>query len=79
MVLRFETPEYWASLGVWVVRMAARKSLINEPFIFDSKEALLEKTKELVFRILKFKTDYILNQSILLKNLRQQKRLNDFF
>lgn len=79
LVLRFETPEYWASLGVWVVRMAARKSLINEPFIFDSKEALLEKTKELVFRILKFKADYILNQSILLKNLKQQKRLNEFF
>ncbi len=78
LVIRFETPEYWASLGVWVCREAARKSLVNEPFIFDNKEALLNRTKDLIFKILKFKVDYILNQSILLKKLKQQKKLTNF-
>lgn len=79
LVIRFETPEYWASLGVWVVRQASRKSLVNEPIIFDNKEDLLKKTKELVLRILGFKIDYTLDQSILLKKLRQQRRLTSFF
>ena len=78
LVIRFETPEYWASLGVWVVREASRKSLINEPFTFDSKQDLLDKTKELIFRMLKFRVDDVLSKSVLLKKLKQQKKLTSF-
>ena len=79
LVIRFETPEYWASLGVWVVREAARKTLTSEPFIFDNKEALLSRAKDLAFRTLQFNIDNILNQSILLRNQKQQRRLTSFF
>ena len=78
LVIRFETPEYWASLGVWVVREASRKSLMNDPITFDNKQELLEKTKELIFRMLKFRVDDVLSKSVLLKKLKQQKKLTSF-
>tara|TARA_Y100000310_G_scaffold345160_1_gene462262 strand:+ start:3956 stop:5155 length:1200 start_codon:yes stop_codon:yes gene_type:complete len=79
LVLRFETPEYWASLGVWVVREASRKSLMNNALIFESKEEMLKKVKELVFRMLKFDITNILNNSVLLKKLKEQKMLVSYF
>ena len=36
LVIRIETPGYWAALGVWVVRESVRKSLDNKKFKFNS-------------------------------------------
>ncbi|MCD4703063.1 MAG: Nre family DNA repair protein [Methanosarcinaceae archaeon] len=41
-MIREITPEYWAPLGVWVVREAVRKALGNSPRIFDTVEQALD-------------------------------------
>ncbi len=42
LIIREITPEYWAPLGVWVVREAARKALESSPRIFDTVEQALD-------------------------------------
>ena len=78
LMIRFETPEYDMPLGVFVVRNAARKTLANNPLIFESKEQLLEKTKELIRMKFNYNIENIFKQSKLLKSLEQLK-LNHFF
>jgi hypothetical protein len=41
--IREITPDYWAPLGVWVVREAARNTLSTEPDSFENlEEALMD-------------------------------------
>lgn len=40
-MIREITPDYWAPLGVWVVREAARNALQNPPQKFESIDAAL--------------------------------------
>lgn len=88
LVVRFETPEYYASLGVWVVREACRKAMLkcekfnsmDEMFRFAKKF----NTKKLnIFgatnqRFVGFPLDDYLNDSWLIKKIRTQKRLFEF-
>lgn len=78
LVLRFITNEYTCPLGVFVVRQATRKSLMNKPQSFESKELMLAYVKSFVKK--KFGQDIsgILNKSILLKNIKQQSKLTKF-
>jgi len=46
IVIRLETPSYWAALGVWVVRESVRKALTNKMYFTDEKE-LIESAKKL--------------------------------
>jgi len=39
IVIRLETPSYWAALGVWVVRESVRKALTNKMYFTDEKRA----------------------------------------
>src|SRR3989344_1501501 len=54
LVLRFETPSYWAGLGVWVVREAAKKSISSIPLKFASREEMLKEARNLIFKQLNF-------------------------
>jgi len=78
LVIRFETSEYNMPLGVFVVRNAARKSLMNEKLIFTSKEGLLNKVKELIKSKFNYNIENIYNQSNLLISLTQIK-LTSYF
>lgn len=78
LVIRLETPGYWASLGVWVVRESVRKSL-NEPSDFESNEVLIENSKKLSFERFNFNPDMIFKRSTLLKLYGTQKNLNEWF
>jgi len=78
LVIRFETPEYNLPLGVFVVRNAARKTMSNVPLMFNSKEELLNKTRELIKLRFNYEVDNILKESKLLKSLTQVK-LSSFF
>ncbi len=78
LVFRFETPDYWAGLGVFVVREAMRKTLQTKPFIFDSQEQLVAKLKELIFKQFHFPMDETLNKSKILESF-QQKTLSNYF
>ena len=78
LVIRFETPEYTDSLGVWVVRSAARKALENKFAEFETREQMLECVKQLIVRKFNFNIERVYNQSALLRKLRTQRKLNEF-
>ena len=75
LVLRFITNEYTLPLGVWVTREATRKTLSNKPIKFASKELMLTYAKNLINKKFGFDISDILNQSLVLKGLKQ-KSLN---
>ncbi len=47
LVIRIETPSYWASLGVWVVRESVRKTLKKVAMKFNSRKELIEGAKKI--------------------------------
>lgn len=73
-IVREIRPDYWAPLGVWVVREAARKALQNSPQQFDSIEsALLDMSSRLLTPMGSWKPE-----SSLINDVKCQKTL-DFF
>jgi len=78
LVIRIETPSYWASLGVWVVRESVRKALKNKKK-FDSRKELLESAKKISQAKYNFDNSDILRRSRLLKDIKTQKRLVEWF
>ena len=79
LILRFETPEYWASLGVFVVRAAMRKTMNTIPITFESREQMFEKGKEIIQKELGFDINCILSKSVMLEKLKTQTKLTTFF
>lgn len=79
LVIRLETPSYWASLGVWVVRESVRKALANKKLEFNSKEELIESSRKI--GMIKFGYDNfkILKKSRLLEQINTQTKLGDWF
>jgi len=78
LCIRFETPEYNAPLGVFVVREASRKSLTENILNFDSKEKMFKKLDELIYGRFKWNVKEILNGSKLLKKIKSQMKLSLF-
>lgn len=77
LVIRFETPAYETPLGVFVVREASRKTMGNEIKFID-KKSMMDKAKDIVKKLFNYDLDNILKQSILLKKLKEQRRLFEF-
>ncbi|MCL4399600.1 hypothetical protein M1293_03820 [Candidatus Parvarchaeota archaeon] len=73
IVVREITPEYFAPLGVWVVREGARKALEGEPEFFKDSESVINAAK----RRLIYKDG--LKKSKILRLISTQTRLNSFF
>jgi hypothetical protein len=68
-------PEYWAPLGVWVVREAARKALEAQPKVFGSvEEALTDMSSRLHTHSGKW-----MGKAKMLANNRVQRTLDSFF
>lgn len=78
LVLRFITDDYWAPLGVWVVREAVRKALQNKPLIFDSKELMIEYAKKLARKKFQYNITSVVQNSQLLREKKEQKKLWEF-
>ena len=79
LVIRLETPGYWASLGVWVVRESVRKALSMIPIKFSSKETLLEGGKKIGKIKYDFDSQIIYDRSTLLKTYGVQRNLGEWF
>jgi len=79
LVVRIETPSYWASLGVWVVRESVRKALSNKLLKFDKREEMLESSKKIGRIKFNFDVSNIVAKSKLLKTLKTQKNLKEWF
>lgn len=79
LVLRFITHEDKYPLGVWVCREATRISLKNNFIEFEDKELAINYVKALAKK--KFGVDItsILKESEILNELKNQKRIFDFF
>jgi hypothetical protein len=74
-VLREISPDYWAPLGVWVVREGMRNALLNPPRRFDSLEAAVS---DLAGRVNTPKTEWI-QQAKMFADFRFQTTLDFFF
>ena len=81
LVIRLETPSYWAGLGVWVVRESVRKALSNEscPKKFSNRKEFIESCKKISSIKYDFDAETIFKRSQLLKHTREQKNLNKWF
>ena len=78
LVIRLETPSYWAALGVWVVRESVKKAL-KKKIKFDSWEELLEGMKKIARIKYDFDSEFILSRSKLLKKIKTEKTLGEWF
>ena len=79
LVLRFETPSYWASLGCWVVLESMKKTMQSPPSTFESKDAMLDFARKYIKKTLAFDIDPFLKKSKLLEKVKSQSRLQQFF
>ncbi|MBW3015880.1 hypothetical protein KY330_05650 [Candidatus Woesearchaeota archaeon] len=78
LTLRFITGEYACPLGVWVCREATRKAL-NTRLEFSSKDLMLKYAWALIKKKFGYDINDILNKSIILKEIKSQSKLKDFF
>lgn len=78
LVFRVETPSYWAALGVWVVRESVRKALNNMKVFYD-REELLEGIKQIGKIKYNFDFNDLLRRSKLLKQIQEEKKLQQWF
>lgn len=79
LVLRIETPSYWAGLGVWVVRESVRKALANRKIKLGSREELIEAAKQISKKKYDYDNSPILSKSKLLEQLKTQTSLRKWF
>jgi hypothetical protein len=78
LVIRLETPSYWAGLGVWVVRESVRKAL-QKNMKFNSREELIDAVKKVAKIKYDFDSEQILNQSRLLEKIKTERKLGEWF
>ena len=78
LTLRFITDDYAVPLGVWVTREAARKALNSRPIKFNDKETMLNYAKALVKKKWGYDAQCLYNESVLLRNMKMQRKLIGF-
>lgn len=78
LVIRIETPSYWAGLGVWVVRESVKKALSNKMKFADENE-MKESAKKISQIKYHFDNSGIMKKSILLNQMKTQKKLGEWF
>jgi len=79
LALRFVLSEYNVPLGVWVCRNSVRKALSSSPTYFETKEEMLKYAKNFIIGKLRLNINNILNQSKLLRETKEQMKLNQYF
>ncbi len=79
LAIRLETPSYWASLGVWVVRESVRKALKHRNLKFNSIEESKQSLKKISMIKFGFNPSQIIKQSKLLEQIETQRSLRDWF
>lgn len=79
LVIRLETPSYWAGLGVWVVRESVRKSLANRLMKFSDKKEFLDAVKQIGKIKYDFDCELLFEKSKLLEQIKTQRNLIEWF
>jgi hypothetical protein len=75
IMFRFITDEYWAPLGVWVVREAARKAFKKEPRRFETKEELIKYSFIQALKEFKININPLIRGSKIIKEANTQRTL----
>jgi len=78
LALRLVTDEYWAPLGVWVVREAVKKAMNSKPIEFNTKEEMINYTINFAKKQFKYDLSPMINNSELLKQIRTQKKISEY-
>jgi hypothetical protein len=78
LCLRFITGEYSVPLGVWVVREATRKAMKSRPIEFADRDLMLNYARLIVKKKFGVDLELILKESVLLKEMKEQKKLFEF-
>ncbi len=76
--IRFITDEYYLSLGVWVVREAVKKTLLEKPLEFSDSQLLKVYIEKFCQKKHSVSLKNILDTSPVLEVLQNQKSLFDF-
>jgi hypothetical protein len=78
LVIRIETPSYWAPLGVWVVRESVKKAMKRNIKFSDEKEFIENSIK---IGKIKYNLDisFLIKKSKIIHKKKEQKKLNYFF
>jgi len=79
LVIRVETPSYWAALGVWVVRESVRKALSHRKLEFASIEELEVGSRKVGMIKFGYNNSKILKKSKLLDQIKTQSNLMKWF
>ena len=79
ILIRVITPDYYAPLGVWVVREAVRNALSNKPIEFSNKKLMIEYARALLKKKFNINFNLILSKSKIWRELKEQKKLKEFY
>jgi len=79
LAIRLETPSYWASLGVWVVRESSKKTMNSKSIVFSNREEMLNSAKQISKVKFNFDVSDILKRSKILNIIKTQKSLKEWF
>jgi len=79
LAIRFITEEYTAPLGVWVVREAVRKAMDAQAYTFADRETMKQFVLEHCKKKFNYNANALFSQSRLLKNIKVQTRLKQWF
>jgi len=78
LALRLVTDDYWAPLGVWVVREAVKKAVGNRPLEFNSKEEMIRYTIDFAKKQFNYDLNPMIRDSELLKQIKTQKKISEY-
>src|SRR3989338_1771962 len=78
-IIRFETEEYWANLGVWVTRNCAKRAMNNKYISFYNKENGMDFMRNFIINKMRINVEHVFKKSKLLNIIREQKGLREFF
>ena len=79
LVVRLETPSYWAALGVWVVVESMRKAMAGFQKEFPDRKEMLAFGTAYVKKMLGKDISFVFKRSKLLERVKTQSRLQEFF
>ncbi|MGV8171571.1 MAG: Nre family DNA repair protein [Candidatus Woesearchaeota archaeon] len=78
IALRLVTDDYWAPLGVWVVREAVKKAMNSKPIEFDTKEEMIEYTITLAKKQFNYDLNPTIKSSVLLRSIQTQRKISEY-
>jgi hypothetical protein len=78
LALRLVTDDYWAPLGVWVVREAVKKAISSKPLNFSTREDMINYVIHFAKKQFNYDLMPMIKNSYLLKQIRTKKNINEY-